>query len=125
VPRRDAPKTIDDAQRELERLHREIEQSRNESDRLRDENARLERERDRLRREIERLTQALDLRLRAGLASVRRHPSRRAHLPRSPVSPAVARVDGMGAMPIDNRLPRSTSGSTSLCPRRARTAAAT
>jgi transposase len=66
VPRRDAPKTIDDAQRELERLRREIEQSRDESDRLRDENARLERERDRLRREIERLTQALDAARRAG-----------------------------------------------------------
>jgi transposase len=66
VPRRDAPKTIDDAQRELERLRREIEQSRDESDRLRDENARLERERDRLRREIERLTQALEAARRAG-----------------------------------------------------------
>jgi transposase len=66
VPRRDAPKSIDDAQRELERLRREIEQSRGESDRLRDENARLERERDRLRREIERLTQALDAARRAG-----------------------------------------------------------
>ena len=66
MPRRDAPKTIDDAQRELQRLRREIEQSRDESDRLRDENARLERERDRLRREIERLTQALDAARRAG-----------------------------------------------------------
>jgi transposase len=66
VPRRDAPKTIADAQRVLEQLRREIEQSREDSERLRDENARLERERDRLRREIERLTHALDAARRAG-----------------------------------------------------------
>lgn len=66
MPRRDAPKTIEDAQREWERLRREIEQSRDESDRLRDENARLERERDRLRREMERLTPARDAARRAG-----------------------------------------------------------
>lgn len=66
MARRDAPKTIDDAQRELERLRREIGHSRDECDRLRAENARLERERDRLRREIERLTQALEAARRAG-----------------------------------------------------------
>lgn len=66
MPRRDAPKTIDDAQRELERLRREIEQSRGDCERLRDENTRLERERARLRREIERLTQALATAQRAG-----------------------------------------------------------